>query len=216
MDHSDLGPAVPRRWGRVGRWLGQLLLRLMGWRMVGKFPNVPKLIVIGAPHTSNFDALVGLGAMLALNVRLHCMAKDVAFKGPWGPLFRWLGGIPIDRSKATGMVEQTVQAFNSRAQLVLVITPEGTRKAAEKWKSGFYHAAVGAEVPILCVVVNYERRELLFMPPVLPSGDYARDWPRIIGLFRDSAPRRPERLSKPLCDLQGKAWRPWPGREARS
>lgn len=149
--------------------------------------------------------------MLELNVRLNCMAKDVAFKGPWGPLFRWLGGIPIDRSQSTGMVEQTVQAFRRVDRLVMVIAAEGTRKAAEKWKTGFYHAALGARVPVLCAVLRYDRRELHFMmaPPL--SGDFARDWPQILECFRDSVPRKPERLSKPLCDLQGKIWRPWPG-----
>lgn len=209
MDIADIGPAVPRRWGAFGHWLGGTLLRLLGWRITGEFPNVPKLIVIGAPHTSNFDAVVGLGAMLFLNIRLHCMVKDVAFKGPWGPLFKWLGGLPIDRSKHTGMVEQTIEAFERSDKLVMVITAEGTRKAAEKWKTGFYHAAVGARVPVMCAVLNYTRRELTLAPAPPLSGDLARDWPQILQLYRDSVPRRPERLSRPICELQGKQWRPW-------
>ncbi len=213
MECADLGAAVPRRWGAFGHWLGRTLLRALGWRLTGAFPDVPKLIIIGAPHTSNFDALIGLGAMLSLNVRLNCMVKDVAFKGPWGALFKWLGGLPIDRSKATGVVEQTIEAFDSSEQLVMVIAAEGTRKAAAKWKTGFYHAAVGAGVPVLCAVLNYDRRELNFVTAPPPTGDFARDWPQILERFRNGVPREPERLSKPLCDLQGKQWRPWPGRE---
>ncbi len=208
---ASIGSQVPRRGNAFTRWLGRLILRLTAFRLVGEFPNVSKLIILGAPHTSNYDGLVGLGAMMTLSVDLRAMVKDNAFQGPWAGFFKWLGGMPINRREAKGVVEQTVQAFQDNPKMVLVIAPEGTRKAAEKWKTGFYHAAAGAQVPILCAALNYTRRELCFTPLVHPSGDFARDWPQILGRYKDSVPRHPPRMSKPICDLQGKAWQPYKG-----
>lgn len=207
--YPDLGPAVPRRGNAFSRWLGRFILNRIGWRMVGQFPNVPKCILLGAPHTSNFDVVVALGGMYDLGIRLSVMVKDTAFNGPWAGVLKWLGAVPIDRSQKRGVVEATVDAFNDAPHLILVIMGEGTRKAPEKWKTGWYHIALGAKIPLIPSVLHYDRKELEFKPAIYPSGDFEKDWPMILEQFRDGYPRYPERLSKPLADLQGKPWHPY-------
>ncbi len=202
---------MPRRGNALSRWLGRRLLNIIGWRMVGEFPNLSKCILLGAPHTSNFDVVVALGGMLDLGINLNVMVKDNAFKGPWAGLFRWLGARPIDRSQSRGVVEATADAFISSEQMVLVIMGEGTRKAPEKWKTGFYHIAHKAQIPLIPAVLRYDRKMLEFKPAFYPSGDFDRDWPKILEQFRDGCPRYPQRLSRPLADLQGKTWQPWTG-----
>lgn len=211
MDHDSLGGAIPRRGNRFTRGLGRLILGLLGWRMVGAIPDRAKMVVIGAPHTSNLDALVALGTALSLQVRIKVMVKASVFRGPFDRLFRWLGGLPIARAAAGGMVDQCIHAFGAHNQLLLGIAPEGTRSAPAQWKRGYYHVASGAGVPILPVVLDYERRRVCFMPLIEPSGDYEKDWPAIIGSFDTAFPRHPERLSAPLCEHLG--W-PYRGRGA--
>lgn len=205
MDHDSIGGNVPRRGNVFTRWLGHLILRLGGWRIVGAIPDCAKMVVIGAPHTSNKDALIALGVGLSLQVRFKVMVKASAFRGPFDRFFRWLGGLPIERSVAGGMVEQCIQAFGRHDGLLLAVAPEGTRRAPAEWKRGYYHVAVGAGVPILPAVIDYDRKRVCFMPIIEPSGDYEQDWPQIVNAFRLGYPRHPERLSQPLCTVLG-----WP------
>lgn len=197
--HDDL---IPRRGNRFSQWLGRMLLWCMGWRIVGSLPNVPKAVVIGAPHSSNWDGLVAAGVVLSLRVRIGLMAKDSLFRWPLGGLLRWLGGIPIDRRSARGVVEQSVDRFRERQQLFLGIAPEGTRRAAAQWKTGFWQIARQADVPILVVVIDYGRRELRIAEPFLPGPDLAADMQHILAHYQGAVPRRPERLSAPLKALQ--------------
>lgn len=206
--YPDLGPAVPRRGNAFSRWLGRFILNRIGWRMVGAIPDLPKFILLGAPHTSNFDVVVAMGGMFDMGIRLSVMVKNNAFKGPWAGLIRWLGAVPIDRSQSRGVVEATVDAFNATEKLVLVIMGEGTRKAPEKWKTGWYHIALGARIPLVPSVLHYDTKELEFRAPYYPTGNFEKDWPLILEQFRDGCPRYPQRLSKPLAELQGKPWRP--------
>lgn len=198
-----MGGAVPRRGNAFSRWLGRLLLRLMGWRITGHFPDVPKAVVIGAPHSSNWDGLVAAGVVLALQVRIGLMAKDALFRWPFAGLLRWLGGIPIDRHSARGVVDQSVDRFREREKLFLGIAPEGTRTAAEQWRTGFYLIASRARVPVIVAVIDYGRRELRFADVLYPGEHYSEaemgaDMQRILSHYRGVVPRRPERLSLPL------------------
>ncbi len=196
-----LGPRVPRRGNAMSRWLGHAVLALLGWRVAGEMPDARKFIIIGAPHTSNLDGLLGMAALMAMGLRANTMIKDSLFRGPLGPLLRWLGALPIDRASPKGVVEQSIDAFARSEALVLLITPEGTRKAAPEFKSGFYRIALGAGVPIVPAAANYRIRAAILGEPMLPSGDYAADLARLIAYFRrQGAPCRPERLSLPLRD----------------
>lgn len=153
------------------------VLRALGWRIDGEIPNLPRFVVIVAPHSSNWDFVVGAAAMFALDLRLSFLGKDTLFRGPLGPLMRAMGGIAVDRASSHGVVASAIGAFEEREQLVLAIAPEGTRKAVERLKSGFLHIARGAGVPILLATIDGASRAIrlgpLFEPTADPHGDLA-------------------------------------------
>lgn len=194
-----VGDRLPRRGNAFSRGLGALFLRLLGWRIDGEIPNLPKSVWIGAPHTTNWDGVLGLATLMALGVQASTMIKDSAFKGPMGALLRWFGAIPINRSSPKGVVEQSVDQFDQRKRFVLLIAPEGTRDGAADWKRGYYRIAEAAGVPIVPVSIDYPARRILFSPPLMPSGDYDADFATLIAFYRTTGvARHPARLSKPL------------------
>lgn len=195
---SMLGDKVPKRGNRFSKWLGGFVLWLLGWRITGTFPNARKVVVIGAPHTSNWDGIVGVSCVLALGLKIALMGKDSIFRGPFGPMLRWLGLIPIVRDSAAGVVEQSIAKFKEREALFLGMAPEGTRHGAKEWKTGFYRIAVEAEVPILLAVFDYGKRELQLPLTLYPSGDIEADMETILSHYRGITAKHPERLSGPL------------------
>jgi 1-acyl-sn-glycerol-3-phosphate acyltransferase len=182
---APLGDAIPRRGGWPSRALGDAVLRLLGWRVTGAFPNAPRLVMIGAPHTSNWDFVVALAAAASLRLGFSWVGKHVLFRPPFGWFFRWMGGIPVDRRAPHGFVQQMVREFERRPRLLLAIAPEGTRKAVDRWKTGFYHIAVGAGVPILIVTFENARRAIHVGPTLTPSGDLTADMDRILALYEE-------------------------------
>ncbi len=194
-----VGVRVPRRGNAFSRCLGRMILRVLGWRLEGTVPDLPKMVLIGAPHTSNMDGVIAIATLSALGLRSGTMIKDSAFKGVMGPLLRWLGAIPVNRNSPKGVVEQSVDAFTSNEQLLLLIAPEGTRSRAKEWKRGFYHIANSAQVPIQPAACDYRRKVITFGAPLLPSGDYPTDLNRLLDFYRQhGVARHPEQLSMPL------------------
>ena len=122
-----LGAAIPRRGSGSLRLLGRLMLAALGWRVDGQVPNLPKLVIAVAPHTSNWDFIVGIAAMFALDLRIEFLGKHTLFRGPFGVFMRWIGGIPVDRSHPQGVVGDAIAAFGRAEQRILAIAPEGTR-----------------------------------------------------------------------------------------
>ncbi len=175
---------VPRRRSRTLTSLGRLVLRVMGWRIEGSLPNLSKFVVIAAPHTSNWDFVVGMAATLALDVEAHWIGKHTIFRWPFRRLMTGLGGLPVNRASTTGLVEQIVDRFASSPSLVLGLAPEGTRKKVTKWKSGFYYIAMGAGVPIVCAYFDFEARKVGIGPVVHPTGDYEADLGRITEFYK--------------------------------
>jgi 1-acyl-sn-glycerol-3-phosphate acyltransferase len=155
--------------------LGRFLMGIRGWRVEGEIPNLPKFVIAVAPHTSNWDFLVGLWVKLALRLGARFVGKHTLFWGPLGTYMRWLGGVPVDRDAAAGFVGEAARALRQAEAFVLVLAPEGTRKRTDKWKSGFYRIAAEAGVPILLARFDYPRKAVIFGPLVEPSGDYERD-----------------------------------------
>lgn len=193
MEAYNFGDAIPRRGNRFSRWFGNMLLRLLGWRItLNDIPNTSKFVMIGAPHTSNMDFVLTLVAMFALGIDFHWMGKHSMFKFPLGGLMRWLGGVPIDRSSSFGVVEQTVARFEASSAFMIAIMPEGTRRKVDAWKSGFYHIAQGAGVPILPVVFDYEHKDLRLGPTFDLSGDMDADIAMMQAFFADVKGRFPE------------------------
>jgi len=209
-----IGTLVPRRGNFISRSIGFLILRMMGWRLAGEIPNAPKLVLLGAPHTSNMDGVIGLASLFALGIRASTMIKDSAFKGVMGSMLRWMGAIPINRRSPKGIVEQSVDTFNNNPQMYLLIAPEGTRSNATEWKRGFYHIAHGAQVPILPAACDYKKKIITFGPTVMPSGDYAKDLQTILEFYRDyGVPAHEELMSKPICDIKGIEWKASSGKD---
>lgn len=197
----QLGPRVPQRGNRFSRWLGRCVLRACGWSIVGNMPDQSRFVIIGAPHTSNLDGVFGLAAMLALGLRATIMIKDSAFWWPLGSLLRWFGAIAVDRSSPKGLVEQTIDAFERRPQMVLLVAPEGTRKAARSFRSGFHRIAVGAAVDIVPAAVNFKRRVFVVGPALTPGDDYQADLQQLLAFFgQNGHPCRSRNLSWPLRD----------------
>ena len=177
-----LGGNVPRAHGRVAAAFGRLLLGLGGWQLRGAFPDLPKAVLIVAPHTSNWDFLLGACVKLALRLGGRFVGKHTLFRGPLGPVMRGLGGIPVDRSAATGFVGAAVAELRTAERMILILAPEGTRKRTS-WKSGFWRIATEAGVPVIPVAFDYSNRQVVFLPPFSPSGDYERDLTALRGLY---------------------------------
>ena len=142
------------------RFLANLILRMFGWRVEGKLPDIPKYILIGAPHTSNWDFVLFLGIVFHLNVNVKFMGKAELFRNPFAWFFYWCGGIPVDRSKSQGLVEQMVDACEKSSEFILVIAPEGTRHYVSEWKMGFYHIAKNAGIPIVMAKVDGKKKSV--------------------------------------------------------
>jgi 1-acyl-sn-glycerol-3-phosphate acyltransferase len=161
------------------RWFWEGILRLGRWKTVGEVPALPKMVIIGAPHTSNWDFPIGMLAARALGVKIRFLGKHTLFRSPFGWFFRMLGGIPVDRSRPGGIIGQIGGAFASADRLTLVIAPEGTRSHRPYWKSGFYEIARAAGVPVVLARIDAGRREVLVGPTIETTGDIAADMDRI-------------------------------------
>ena len=142
------------------RFLSNSIMRLIGWKVEGTLPNLPKYLIIGAPHTSNWDFLLFLATIFHLKVDARYMGKAELFRGPFGWFFYWCGGIPVDRKKSQGLVEQMVEACNNSDKFILTIAPEGTRHKVKEWKRGFYHIAKGAGIPIIMAKVDGKKKAM--------------------------------------------------------
>lgn len=189
-DVPKLGDAVPRRGNFFSSTVGRTLLGLSGWRFEGVVPNVPKAVVIVVPHTSNWDFIVGVVAVFALGLRASFLGKHTLFDFPLGPMMRWLGGLPVDRRSARGVVEGTVALFDQTDQLILGLSPEGTRKSVDRWKTGFYYVALEAGVPIIPVAFDYTRKVIRFGERFDPTGEIEDDLMVLEGFFTGIEGRR--------------------------
>jgi 1-acyl-sn-glycerol-3-phosphate acyltransferase len=173
-------------------WLADKLMKLRGWAFTGALPDVPKLMIIGAPHTSNWDFIIFLAALHHYRMKASFIGKHTLFRWPFGYFFRWLGGIPVDRSKPGGLVQQVVDAIAGADRMVLVMAPEGTRKAAAHWKSGFLQIAAKAEIPIVLGYVDFPNRRAGLGPLLTFDGDAARFMDQARAFYSDKQGRHPE------------------------
>ena len=192
-----MAPTTTIRYGvvqRVFNWI----IRLIGWKVVGTWPPVRKCLFMVAPHTSNWAMLIGLVAGFSSGILLHWpygfMMKDVMFRGPLGPIMRGLGGLAIDRSSSQDAVQQMAGIFAEREDLILAVTPEGTRSRREYWRSGFYYISLAAKVPIVPVAFDYGRKEVGLGDPITLTGDREADSEVFRAFYRDVTPKRPEKF----------------------
>jgi 1-acyl-sn-glycerol-3-phosphate acyltransferase len=176
--------------------LANMLLKLFGWRAEGSLADLPKCVLIVAPHTSNWDFPVMLALALALRIKATWMGKHTLFRPPFGWIMRRLGGLPINRSERNNVVEQAVESFRKRDRLVLAILPEGTRKRTPYWKSGFYHIALGAQAPIALGFADYRRKIGGIGRVIVPSGDIDADMAIIREFYSGMTGKRPDQFGE--------------------
>ena len=181
-----LPPNAPQvRRNRLTRWIGRSILRAGGWRMVGRFPDIPKLVLIGAPHSSNWDGVWGFAAKAAMGLDIKVLGKDSLFKVPvLGAVLRYLGVIPVNRSAAHGVVEQAAAMIRSADRFWFGLAPEGTRKPVERWKTGFWKIAKAAEVPVLPAYFHYPDKVIGIGEPFQLGDDMNADLARIRAWYR--------------------------------
>ena len=195
----QVGASIPRRGNRLSRGFWSLVMRLFGWRAVGEVPDLSRFVFVGAPHTSNLDFFMTALTMAALGVDVHFVMKHTPFVGPVGWFLRWFGGIPLDRDRSRDFVSQMVDEFESRDRFLLAIMPEGTRgkdrdSETKGWRSGFYHIARGAGVPLVMVLFDYANKRMRVGPTLWPGESYETELPRIQALFEGIEGRNPERM----------------------
>ncbi len=162
------------------RWLGRVSLRLFGWEAVGEGFDAPKCVFIAAPHTSNWDLFFMLAVAWTLRVPMSWAGKHTLFKIPlWGWYLSLVGGLPVVRGSKTNTVQQLADHFKGRDRMYLAMAPSGTRGLRDSWKSGFYHVAVAADVPIVCGFLDYKNKRGGVGPIIHPTGDVKADMDRI-------------------------------------
>lgn len=174
------------------RWLGRRLFALFGWRIEGNFPDLPKLVVIVAPHTSNWDFFIALFADLGLDLKASFLGKHTIFRPPVRGILLRLGGIPVRRHARHNVVEQMKTVFQRSDRLVLAIAPEGTRKKVKEWRSGFWHIARAAGVPVIPVALDYARRVAVIGAPFSPGHSFEADVGELKQFFAHATPKNPQ------------------------
>jgi 1-acyl-sn-glycerol-3-phosphate acyltransferase len=179
-------PDYPAPVRAIVKWL----FGLFGWHMEGEVPNYPKLVAIGAPHTSNWDGLVMYGLSIVLGAKFHWLGKKQLFRFPIGWLMRAAGGVPVNRETGKNAVDTSIEVFNERDRFILVIAPEGTRRYVDHWKTGFYYIALGANVPIVMGWVDYGGKRAGLGPILHPTGDIEADFEVIKAFYDDFSDKR--------------------------
>ncbi|GFI00179.1 1-acyl-sn-glycerol-3-phosphate acyltransferase [uncultured Phocaeicola sp.] len=174
---------------------GFIYYKLLGWKSKVSAPDYDKYIICAAPHTTNWDLIIGKLFYGAIGRETGFMMKKDWFFWPLGPIFRWMGGIPVDRSRKTSLVDQMIKIAKSSQKFHLAITPEGTRKANPNWKKGFYYIAQGASMPILLIAIDYEKKCITAEKVIHPSGDLDKDMREIKLYYKNFKGKYPEKFS---------------------
>lgn len=190
-----MSAAVPFR-RRLRKLVGETWLAAFGWRVEGGVPDVEKAVVVAAPHTSNWDFPFTMAVAFALDLDISWLGKHTLFEAPYGPFFKWMGGIPVDRRSRHDLVSQVVKALtDSTEKLMVIVPPEGTRAKTARWKTGFYYIATGANVPIILGFLDFERKCGGLGHVFHPSGDLAADMQQISDFYSKVKGKHPDRMS---------------------
>ena len=174
------------------RFLARQVLKQLGWTLLEDLPQEKKFVIIGYPHTSNWDFPLGMLAMWSIDRQFCWVGKHTLFVGPMDYIFRAMGGIPVNRSIQSGFIQQMVDCFNEREEMIFCIMPEGTRSKTTYWKTGFYHIAQQANVPIALGLLDYTKKQVGVKGVLYPSGDIAEDFKKLRSFYQDKAGKKPE------------------------
>ncbi|MGS0674173.1 lysophospholipid acyltransferase family protein [Shewanella sp. 0m-4] len=173
-------------------WKG--LLKLIGWKISGELPKDKQFIAIVAPHTSNWDFIIGVIARGALGVQINFLGKHQLFIPPWGWFFRAIGGTPVDRRQSNNMVDAVAELFQANPNFRLALAPEGTRSPVSRWKTGFYHIANKAQVPIITVGLDFGSKTVVIAEGKTPTGNIRQDMNEIVDFYRSIQGRHPKAI----------------------
>jgi len=182
---APVPPSAPRSGNALSRLFGRAVYTLGGWQMTGAWPDLKKVVVIVAPHSSAWDAIWGLAAKVGVGLGIVFIGKKEAFWGPIGWFLRRVGGMPVDRSAPGGVVDQIASEMRRAERMWFVLAPEGTRRAVEHWKPGFWRIAKAAGVPVFCIGFDYPSKRIILGETVELSDDINADMARIRALFKD-------------------------------
>lgn len=186
-----LGERAPSRLSRLFRRALVGVYRANGWRATGEIPSPRKFVIIAAPHTSNWDFVNFIGLTEDLGVTPHFMAKSSLFRWPFRNFMLDMGGVPVDRSAAKNYVQQMIDEFKKRSEFMLTVAPEGTRGSVKAWKTGFYHIAMGAGVPLVVGMMDYGTKTGGLGPAIWPTGDYRADMAKVAEVYAKVTPKHP-------------------------
>jgi 1-acyl-sn-glycerol-3-phosphate acyltransferase len=187
----DLGTTIPRRGNALTTFIARSLMKLFGWKMTGELPDLPKMVIAAGPHTSNWDFLLGVAAMYAAGFKVSFLGKDSLFRPPLGWIMRALGGRPVDRTTSHGLVGEYIRQIQESEKFILALAPEGTRKPTREWKTGFWHVAKGANLPIVLGFFDYGTKTVGF-GPILWPGDVETDLRTIQDFYSTKRGKQPE------------------------
>ncbi len=183
---------IPRANNVLAAWFAQQALRISGWQVVGVIPDEPKLIFAVAPHTSNWDFILGLLVKYAFNLKVNFLGKDSIFVWPFSIWLKSVGGIAVERSNAHGVVKQIVKEFSQQPQLILGLAPEGTRSKVGKWKTGFLHIAKQANIPVVPVQLNFKHKQVMFFEKRMITAAIDDELQQMQNLFSADCAKKPQ------------------------
>ena len=186
---------IPRIGNKFSCWLGKTVLRSMGWQYSGEFPKHSKMIITIAPHTSNWDFVVGIAVAFSLRLKISFFGKHSIFIPPFDRLLRHWGGIPVERSRTHGVVDQMADKMKSADKMILCLSPEGTRSKLLKWKTGFLHIAHKSDVPVFLVTFDYKKKHIEFGPVLKIGEDIPYEMDRIYRHYANTGAKFPENFA---------------------
>jgi len=189
MHVEKLDPKIPQTTNVFAKWFGKKTLKLLGWTICGSFPKRSKFVVAVAPHTSNWDFIIAVAAMLALQIRVRFLGKKAIFFWPFSLWLKSIGGIPVERNSNHGVVGQMTLLFANTDKLVLAIAPEGTRQKTKQWKSGFLHIAYNAKVPIVPLSLDFSKKEIRVHQEVFISVNIDNELEKFKAIFSEITPK---------------------------
>ncbi|WP_260679280.1 lysophospholipid acyltransferase family protein [Thalassomonas sp. M1454] len=189
---TEIPDKLPRTNSKLSAWLAQKILKLSGWKVVGELPNEAKVIMAVAPHTSNWDFILGILVKFSFNLKVSFLGKSSIFIWPFSLWLKSVGGIAVDRSNAHGVVGQIVNEFNNQSQLILGIAPEGTRSKVTKWKTGFLQIAQQANIPVVPVQLDFKHKQVMFFTKRMVSTDIDKELADIQSLFSPHCAKKPQ------------------------
>lgn len=176
----------------MANFLPKLIFKLGGWKLKGSAPTLKKFVIIGAPHTSNWDFVYGLCAWKLYGIDPRYLIKKELYFFPLNLFFSATGGLPVDRSRHNNLTDAIIDMIKQKDELAVLITPEGTRKLMPRWKTSFYYIALGAGIPIVMGSMDYKKRETNLSEPFWPTGDIEKDFLVFKEFYRNITPKNPE------------------------